>query len=125
MHRALPYGGGSLSEHRLLRDVSGRAADEGNLCKDGAGRDAALYGGASGGRSGTAEQMAAVLAALPEFPAMRKMLDLGGGHGLFAQAFVRAHPSMTAIIFDRAPVLTVAEEFIRENGMQKIGRAHV
>lgn len=74
--------------------------------------------GAGWVRAGVGEQMAAVLAALPEFPAMRKMLDLGGGHGLFAQAFVRAHPSMTAIVFDRAPVLAVAEEFIRENGMQ-------
>lgn len=67
---------------------------------------------------GVGRQMAAVLAALPEFSALRKMLDLGGGHGLFAQAFVAAHPSMTAVVFDRAPVLAVAGEFIRENGME-------
>ena len=46
------------------------------------------------------------------------MLDLGGGHGMCALYFVDAHPDMTAVIFDRPLVVSVADRLIREYGMQ-------
>ena len=68
---------------------------------------------------GTGPQMARIIAGLPEFPGFRRMLDLGGGHGLFTLYFVDSHPSMTGVVFDRLAVVSVAEEFIREYGMHE------
>ncbi len=67
---------------------------------------------------GVGEQMAAVVSGLPEFSGFRKMLDLGGGHGMFALYFVATHPNMTGVVFDRPAVAAVAETYIREYGMQ-------
>ena len=67
---------------------------------------------------GVGLQMAARMSELPEFSGFSKMLDLGGGHGMFALYFVHAHPGMTAVVFDRPKVVSVAEEFIRKYGMQ-------
>ncbi|MFC6835035.1 methyltransferase [Halomarina ordinaria] len=38
------------------------------------------------------------------------LLDVGGGHGLFAAAFCRAHPGLRATVFDRVPALDLARE---------------
>jgi SAM-dependent methyltransferase len=65
-------------------------------------------------RSGVAQQMARLVAGLPEFPRFRTMLDLGGGPGIFGIAMVDLHPSMRGVVFDRGPVVAVAERFIRE-----------
>ncbi len=67
---------------------------------------------------GVGALMASHLTALPEFPALRTMLDLGGGHGMFAQTFVNAHPMMTAVVFDQPAVTVVADEFIRAAGLE-------
>lgn len=69
-------------------------------------------------RAGIAQQMARLVAGLPEFPAFRKMLDLGGGPGIFGIAIVDRHPAMHGVVFDRAPVVAVAERFIREYGLE-------
>lgn len=63
---------------------------------------------------GVGQAMAAVLADLPEFPRFQKMLDLGGGHGMFALYFTAAHPSMSAVVYDRPAVVAAAGEFIRK-----------
>jgi len=63
-------------------------------------------------------KMAAMLAELPEFPGFRRMLDLGGGHGMFTLYFVQAHPEMTGVVFDRPAVVSVAEEFIKKYDME-------
>ncbi|NCC26046.1 MAG: methyltransferase domain-containing protein [Deltaproteobacteria bacterium] len=69
-------------------------------------------------KGGAGALMAGHLAALPEFPSFRTMLDLGGGHGVFAQAFVLAHPEMTAVVFDRPAATAVANEFVRKAGLE-------
>ena len=65
-------------------------------------------------RAGYAQQAAAIISRLPEFPHMNRMLDLGGGAGLVGMAIVTAHPTMTGVIFDRPEVVEVAQQFIRE-----------
>ncbi len=45
-------------------------------------------------------QLTAPIVDLPEFPRMKKMLDLGGGPCLNCMAIVRAHPSLTGTVFD-------------------------
>lgn len=67
---------------------------------------------------GTGQKMAAIITGLPGFSGFRKMLDLGGGHGMFALYFVAAHPIMTGVVFDRPAVVAVAKRFIQEYGMQ-------
>lgn len=63
---------------------------------------------------GPAQDIARIVASQPEFPNMKKMLDLGGGAGFFTQAIVAAHPSMSGVIFEQPPVARVAREFIRQ-----------
>jgi SAM-dependent methyltransferase len=61
--------------------------------------------------------MAGIISDLDGFPGFEKMLDLGGGHGIFTLYFVQAHPSMTGVVFDRPPIARVAGSFIEEYGM--------
>ena len=68
-------------------------------------------------RSGVAQQIAAIVSDLPEFPTLTKMLDLGGGPGLLGIAIVAAHPDMCGVVFDRPAVAGVAEGFIEEYEM--------
>ena len=63
---------------------------------------------------GAGQQMADIVAGLREFPNFRRMLDLGGGHGMFALYFVAAHPTMDGVVFDRPAVTAVAKGFIEE-----------
>ena len=69
-------------------------------------------------RAGLAHQAAEIVSKLPEFPSLKKMLDLGGGPGITAIALVAAHPSMRGVIFDKPVVVKVAETFIKEYGME-------
>jgi len=69
-------------------------------------------------RAGIVQQMARLVAGVSEFPAFRKMLDLGGGPGMFGIAMVERHPSMQGVIFDRRPVVDIAERFIREYSLE-------
>ena len=65
-------------------------------------------------RAGTAQQVVEVISALPEFPSFGKMLDLGGGPGIYGIAILSAHPNMKGVIFDRPAVVKVAGSFIKE-----------
>lgn len=77
-----------------------------------AARETEIY--ANYQRAGRAQQAAAIISQLPEFPGMKKMLDLGAGAGLIGLAIVAAHPTMTGVLFDRPEVIKVAPQFIRE-----------
>lgn len=47
----------------------------------------------------------------------RRMLDLGGGSGAYSINVVKAHPSMTAVVFDLPPVVAVTAEYTLANGV--------
>ncbi len=74
-------------------------------------------------RAGIAQQMSDLISKFPEFASFQKMLDLGGGPGIFGISMVAKHPTMRGVIFDRKPVVEVAERFIKEYGME--GRMEV
>ena len=57
-------------------------------------------------------RVARMVSDLPGFAGFKKMLDLGGGHGLFALSIVQADKSLEGVVFDRAPVVELACEFI-------------
>lgn len=65
------------------------------------------------------KEMAATVARLDGFSGFQKMLDLGGGHGIFTLYFVDAHPTMTGVVFDRPAVTQVADSFIEEYGTKE------
>ena len=73
---------------------------------------------ANGERAGVAQQAVEIVSKLPEFPSFQKMLDLGGGPGLFGLSIVVAHPSMKGVIFDKSAIVKVAETFIKEYEME-------
>jgi len=75
-------------------------------------RETEIY--ANSQRSGRAQQAAAMISKLPEFPQMKRMLDLGSGAGLIGLAIVAAHPTMTGVLFDQPEVIEGARRFIRE-----------
>ncbi len=74
--------------------------------------------GANYQRAGASQLIAGIISKLPEFPSFKKMLDLGGGAGLHGLCIVDAHPSMKGVIFDQPSVVKVAEDFIKEYGME-------
>ena len=63
------------------------------------------------------EMLAGIVSSLPGFDSFEKMMDLGGGHGVFALYMVEAHPSMSGVVFDRPAVLKTAEELSRRFGL--------
>lgn len=64
------------------------------------------------------QKVAEIISGLPGFSGFKHMLDLGGGHGMFALYIVSRHPFMKGMVFDRAPVVEVAREFIHKYGMK-------
>ena len=54
---------------------------------------------------------------LPEFSRAKKILDLGGGHGLFGIAFAQKNPQLHTVIFDKPEVIPVARDYIRQYGV--------
>lgn len=67
--------------------------------------------------AGRAKIVAPVLARTLPLPSARRLLDVGGGTGLYAYAWLRKHPQLTAVIWDRPEVLKVAAEMAREQGV--------
>ncbi len=54
-----------------------------------------------------------------EIPAgARRLIDLGGSHGLFSCGFCRRHPELSATVFDSAAADAVAKETISDQGME-------
>jgi hypothetical protein len=60
------------------------------------------------------------VAALPEFHSCRKMVDLGGGHGLYAIAFTFQNPRLSAVVFDLPHIVPLADAYIREYGAERV-----
>ena len=58
--------------------------------------------------------MAPSLARQLDLSASRRILDIGGGHGLYSYSLLKKHPQLTAVVIDREPALIVAEAFASE-----------
>jgi predicted O-methyltransferase YrrM len=63
-------------------------------------------------------RIASIVSALPGFSAFSKMLDLGGGHGMYALYIVAEHETMKGVVFDQPSVAAVARDFVAQYGMQ-------
>lgn len=58
----------------------------------------------------------AAAAALP--PTARRLLDVGGSHALYAAAFCRAHPRLTATVLDLPGALETGRENLEAEGLR-------
>ena len=67
--------------------------------------------------AGRAKNVAPVLAERAPVADARRLLDVGGGTGIYSFAMLRKHPKLRAIIFDRAEVLKVAREMAAQYGV--------
>ncbi len=70
-------------------------------------------------RSGPSQTVSEIISRLPEFPNMKKMLDLGGAHGIDSIATVLKNPGIKSTVFDKPPIARTTEEIIRDYGMEK------
>ena len=64
--------------------------------------------------AGRAKNVAPVLADRLPLEGTTKLLDLGGGTGIYSIALLRKHPTLQAIVLDRGEVLKVAAEMAEE-----------
>ncbi|MFK5952746.1 MAG: class I SAM-dependent methyltransferase [Desulfobacterium sp.] len=69
-------------------------------------------------RCGRAQEIARLLSVLPDFNQWQKILDIGAGPGLIGIAVAAAHPTLECYLFDRPVVIDVAQEVIKEYGME-------
>ncbi len=85
-------------------------------------RDVIIPSMAESCRCGILQNVTGQVAALPEFPAAKRLLDLGGGHGLYAITFCQKNPELEATVFDLPPVIDATCGFISR---YHAGRVHV
>lgn len=67
---------------------------------------------------GEVQDVTKILAAWEGFGSAKKLLDLGGGHGLYAIAACQQNPGLHAVVFDKPHVIELTREFIRAYGME-------
>ncbi len=67
--------------------------------------------------AGRAKNVAPVLAAQLPLPDVSRLVDVGGGTGLYSLALLRANPALRAIVWDRPEVLRIAAEFAASSGV--------
>ncbi len=67
--------------------------------------------------AGRAKNVAPALAKSYPLGMARRLLDVGGGTGIYAIAYLQAHPELRAIVWDRPEVLKVAHEMAQTHGV--------
>lgn len=70
-------------------------------------------------RSGISQLMAGQISRLPGFAGMKKMLELGGAHGMDTIAATQKSPNLQGIVFDTPGVIKTTRNIIAEYGMQE------
>ncbi len=73
---------------------------------------------ASNALTGRLQQVIRRIMEFPGLPDEPRMLDLGGGHGLYAIALARLNPGMKCTVFDLPEVIEAAQNFIARYGAQ-------
>jgi len=68
-------------------------------------------------QAGPVQQMVELIKSLPGSDRARRMLDLGGGLGLFGLALAAARPGLQVTLFDLPQVIDSAREIIRGRGL--------
>ena len=83
-------------------------------------RDVIIPSMAENCRCGLLQNVTGLVADLPEFPGAERLLDLGGGHGLYAIALCQKNPGLEATVFDLPPVIDVTGRYITRYGADRV-----
>jgi predicted O-methyltransferase YrrM len=67
--------------------------------------------------AGRAKNVAPVLSEKYPLHGAKRLLDIGGGTGIYSIAWLQRHPDLQAIVFDRPEVLKVAAEMAQAYGV--------
>lgn len=67
--------------------------------------------------AGRAKNVAPVLAGRFSLAEAHRLLDIGGGTGIYSIAWLQRHPTLRAIVWDRPEVLKVAHEMAESHGV--------
>ena len=67
--------------------------------------------------AGRAKNVAPYLAAKLDLTGVSKLLDVGGGTGIYSIALLQKHATLQAVVYDRPEVLKVAAEMAHEYGV--------
>ena len=62
-----------------------------------------------------ARKQTGVITALLDFTKVNRILDVGGGSGAYAMAFVRTHPDASAVVFDLPEVIPLTQKYIQQS----------
>jgi ubiquinone/menaquinone biosynthesis C-methylase UbiE len=64
-----------------------------------------------------ASKVLPLVADMPEFPRLKRMLDLAGNAGIYTVALVSHHPTLEGIVFDQPSVIETTREVISKYGL--------
>ena len=70
--------------------------------------------------TGRLQRTVRAISRLPGFSSFRRMIDLGGGHGLYAIALAGLNPGLEAIVFDLPRVIPLADKYIRRYNAARV-----
>lgn len=83
-------------------------------------RDLSLPAMAENAVCGRLQETVKEISALPGFLEFRRMIDLGGGHGLYAIALAQLNPDLEACVFDLPDIAPLAEDYIKRYGAKRV-----
>ncbi|AKB79223.1 O-methyltransferase [Methanosarcina horonobensis HB-1 = JCM 15518] len=75
---------------------------------------------AENARCGLLQETVRVVRENVDFTNVKKLLDLGGGHGLYAIAFSKLNEDLQAFVFDLPPVTKETRYFIKKYGASRV-----
>ncbi|MDQ7785196.1 MAG: class I SAM-dependent methyltransferase [Desulfomonilaceae bacterium] len=70
--------------------------------------------------TGELQRTTAVVAGLPEFSEARRILDLGGGHGLYCVALCEGHPRIEGTVLDTPEMRPYAEAMFAKHSVANV-----
>ncbi len=111
-----------MVERLRTNKPSGARPDEGAAYIFKEGMDSAMESEATARRltlalAGRARNVAPVLAERLPLPGARRLLDVGGGTGIYSVELLRKNPDLRAVVWDRPEVLKVARELAADSGV--------
>lgn len=75
---------------------------------------------AENARCGLLQETVSVVLENVDFTNVKKLLDLGGGHGLYAIVFAELNENLQAFVFDLPPVTKETRYFIEKHGASRV-----
>ncbi len=79
-----------------------------------------LEGMAENALTGRLQKTVGEITGHPRFSGFKKMVDLGGGHGLYAIALCRANPALEAVVIDLPEVISFARRYVVRYGAGRV-----